>query len=312
MLIIKKYQTEDSRQWDDFILSSRNGTFLFLRQYMDYHSDRFCDFSIMIYDPKGKLIAVIPANKIEDVFYTHQGLTFGGIISQSGITTQVLLQIGESVNNFLKDLGLRTVVFKKIPYIYGKQPIDEEKYLLFRNHAKMIACNISTTIALQEEFVFHRSRKSAINKSKKQELVINKNISWKAFWDILEQNLKQKFGAKPVHSFEEITRLQSIFQNNIHLFTAERYGVCLGGIVIYESDMVAHAQYISVNEEGKDRCALDFILDYLINHEFKHKKYFDLGSSTEQNGQFLNESLIFQKEGFGGRGVCYETFEYDL
>jgi hypothetical protein len=74
----------------------------------------------------------------------------------------------------------------------------------------------------------------------------------------------------------------------------------------------AHAQYISVNEEGKDRCALDFILDYLINHEFKHKKYFDLGSSTEQNGQFLNESLIFQKEGFGGRGVCYETFEYDL
>jgi len=29
-------------------------------------------------------------------------------------------------------------------------------------------------------------------------------------------------------------------------------------------------------------------------------------------GMHLNEQLIFQKEGFGGRGVVYETYKYNL
>ena len=34
--------------------------------------------------------------------------------------------------------------------------------------------------------------------------------------------------------------------------------------------------------------------------------------STEQMGHLLNVSLIFQKEGFGGRGMCYDIYEYGL
>ena len=41
-------------------------------------------------------------------------------------------------------------------------------------------------------------------------------------------------------------------------------------------------------------------------------KYFDFGISTEHNGRLLNEGLIYQKEGFGGRGICYDTYEYTL
>jgi hypothetical protein len=29
-------------------------------------------------------------------------------------------------------------------------------------------------------------------------------------------------------------------------------------------------------------------------------------------GRYLNNALIFQKEGFGGRGIVYEIYEYNI
>jgi len=77
---IIKYENKYKSLWDEFITNSKNGTFLFCRDYMEYHSDRFTDFSIMFF--KGNsLIAVMPANIKDDILFSHSGLTFGGIIS---------------------------------------------------------------------------------------------------------------------------------------------------------------------------------------------------------------------------------------
>ena len=62
MISICRYTQDKHAQWDDFVKVSKNGTFLFLRAYMDYHSDRFHDHSLMFHNEKGKLIAVLPAN----------------------------------------------------------------------------------------------------------------------------------------------------------------------------------------------------------------------------------------------------------
>lgn len=312
MYKVIRYNDHLAPQWNEFIEISRNGNFLFNRRYMDYHSDRFTDCSLLIFDEKEKLICVIPGNISNSVFYSHQGLTYGGYITLPSATVKEHLQINECVNKYLKEIGIQKLILKKIPYIYSKQPIDEELYVLFRNNATMTGCNISTTLELDEPYTLHRSRKSAIGKSKKQGLQLKKNKSWEAFWEILTNNLYEKYGTSPVHTLDEILKLHKSFPDNIHLFTAEKENHCMGGIVIYESSQVAHAQYISVNETGKSACAIDFIIHHLLTVEFKHKKFFDFGSSTEQNGNFLNESLIFQKEGYGGKGVCYQIFEYLL
>jgi hypothetical protein len=87
----------------------------------------------------------------------------------------------------------------------------------------------------------------------------------------------------------------------------------MGGSVVFVMKNVIHTQYISASEEGKRIGALDALFDYLINSDiFADKEYFDFGKSTEQNGQHLNNALIFQKEGFGGRGVCYDHYMWDL
>lgn len=87
--------------------------------------------------------------------------------------------------------------------------------------------------------------------------------------------------------------------------------VALGGVVVYLNRETVHIQYISATAEGKKLGALDILFEELINNVFSDLKFFDFGKSTEQNGTYLNGQLIFQKEGFGARGVCYDTYEWE-
>ena len=75
---IHRYTAAYHRDWNDFVNESSNGTFLFLREYMEYHADRFTDYSLLIYD-ENRLLALLPANRQGDVLYSHanRGL-FGG------------------------------------------------------------------------------------------------------------------------------------------------------------------------------------------------------------------------------------------
>ena len=48
---------------------------------MEYHADRFTDYSLLVYDGN-KLLALLPANRSGDVLYSHAGLTYGGVIAR--------------------------------------------------------------------------------------------------------------------------------------------------------------------------------------------------------------------------------------
>src|SRR5690349_11161078 len=96
-MIVRQYEQSDRESWNEFIESSKNGTFLFDRNYMDYHSNRFKDNSLMIYDSKEKLVAVLPANKRENILLSHGGLTYGGLITNDKITTPLVIEIFSDV-----------------------------------------------------------------------------------------------------------------------------------------------------------------------------------------------------------------------
>ena len=100
------------------------------------------------------------------------------------------------------------------------------------------------------------------------------------------------------------------FPENIRLFLAlGPDGNPWAGTVVYETERVAHAQYIAASAEGKTLGALDCLFDWLIAERYADKAYFDFGISTEQGGTWLNEGLQFQKEGFGARAVVYDAYE---
>lgn len=312
MIEIKKYVSENKNTWNQYVDNSKNATFLFKREYMDYHSNRFEDYSLLIYQ-KNKLLCLLPANRIDDILYSHQGLTYGGLITNSKTTVVDVLNVFTAINVFLKKEGFSKVIYKPIPYIYHKIPSQEDLYALFRlPNCKLIGRNISSTIFMDNKVRFNESRKSGIRKAIFNNVRIEKSNDFDLFWDILNTNLINKYGVKPVHTLDEIKLLQSRFPQNIALYLAYKDCIPLGGTLLYIMDNLIHTQYISANLLGKEIGALDLLFDFLINTEFSKYIYFDFGQSTEQNGEYLNDALIFQKEGFGGRGVIYDTYEYEL
>ncbi len=165
---------------------------------------------------------------------------------------------------------------------------------------------------MENRIKWTESRKSGLRKARHHHIRVEESEDLETFWKILSQNLHEKYHAVPVHSLREIQLLQSRFPQNIKLYLAYQETRPIGGVLIYETPQVVHTQYISASKEGKMLGAIDIIIDYLLNEVYKDWQYFDFGKSSDGDGRALNRNLIFQKEGFGGRGVCYDWYEYTL
>lgn len=309
---IRRYRREDKELWNSFVSKARNATFLFDRNYMDYHADRFDDNSFMFYH-KGKLKAVLPANVAGDTLYSHQGLTYGGLLLDKKATVEDVLECFDSLNSWLRKNGISKVVYKALPWIYQQYPSQEDLYTLtWKCKAQLISRDIASTIVVDNKLKFAESRKSGIRKALSLNIEVGESNDVDGFWHVLEDNLGNRYNAKPVHTACEMKLLMSRFPNSIKLYVAKMNGEIVGGTLIYVTPQVVHTQYISASVEGKKHGALDLLFDYIINKVYANCRYFDFGKSTEQGGAYLNEPLIFQKEGFGGRGVCYDWYQWEL
>ena len=311
MYEIVRYTPELKALWDSFVRKSRNGTFLFLRDYMDYHRQRFTDFSLLIFH-KQSLVALLPLNKERDGSVTsHSGLTYGGLITDKKGRAEKVMKLFECLNTWLRDAGITRVVYRPVPWIYHEMPAEEDLYALFNVcNARLTAREISSTIAQENKLAFSQSRKDCLRKADKAGVRIVASEDFAAFWDVLSANLQQRYAVSPIHSLTEITALASLFPHEIRLYAAYLDNEMVAGTVVYVMPRVVHVQYISASAKGKTVGALDLLFRYLIDEVFIDKPFFDFGKSTEDRGRRLNEPLIFQKEGFGGRGVCYDTYEW--
>lgn len=309
---VDRYTSGEKPVWDKFIAQSKNGLFLFYRDYMDYHADRFPDYSLMFFNDEQTLFAVMPATLKDSVLSSHAGLTFGGIVSDTHMKTPLMLEIFDALKAFLKTAGIRQLVYKAIPHIYHQLPAEEDLYALYRQGATLFRRDVSSTIEMKEKLSFSKGRKYEIKQAQKLGLEVRQSNDFQKFMPIEEQVLKDKHDQKPVHTAAELELLASRFPLNIKLFGAYRKDELLAGVVVYESRNVAHAQYIAANDEGKRSGALDLILGYLINDHYSGKKYFDFGISTENDGYELNVGLIENKQSFGGRAIVHDFYELSL
>jgi hypothetical protein len=311
VIAIKRYDAEHKALWDSFIARSKNGVFLFHRDYMEYHSDRFKDCSRMFFEGE-TLVAVMPANVAGERLVSHGGLTFGGIVSDSRMKTPLILELFAALKEQLLSEGLTKLVYKAIPHIYHSLPAEEDLYALYRHGATLVRRDVASTLDARQRIGFSKGRKWSIKQALKHGLRVERSYDFDRFMAIEGQVLRAKYGVEPVHSGEEMRRLAGRFPENIKLFAAYKSEEMLAGVIIYESRMVAHAQYISADDEGKQAGALDLILNHLTNEYYAGKPYFDFGISTENNGSYLNEGLIENKESFGARAVVYDFYELSL
>ncbi|ENU2747278.1 GNAT family N-acetyltransferase [Campylobacter coli] len=304
---IKKYNLNSKDIWNNFNKDAKNGLFMFDRNYMDYHSDRFMDNSLMFYEDE-KLIALLPCNVVENILYSHQGLTFGGFIVNENMKQGKMLECFEVLKEYMKENNFKKLIYKSIPYIYHKIPAQEDLYALFRNKAELFRVDCSTTIDLQNVLKMSDLRKRCIKKAQKNKVEITSSEDFNIFLILLNSVLQKQHGVNAVHSVEELKLLYSRFPQNIKLFVAKFNGEIIAATLVFIYENLVHTQYLAANEKAREIGALDLLIKTLMDEFAKSKKYFDFGISTENGGEFLNHGLISQKEGFGGRNVAHQFF----
>ena len=312
MTEIIRYDASMARQWDEMVRLSRNGTFLHERGYMDYHSDRFTDCSLVALRD-GKACALLPANVDGDTLYSHRGLTYGGwLMPLKHFDATVMIEVMDAAMEWMSSHGIKRLVYKAIPHIYHRYPCEEDLYALFRHGARLVETNISTTIDLTCPLPLDRGNKSGANAARKAGIQVGPSEDWEGYWHLLSSLLDSRYGTRPVHTLEEMRLLQGRFPENIRLYCATVDGELLAGVVMYLSQPVAHCQYIGASPLGKESKALTLLFDYLINeHQRLGYRYFDFGISNEDHGRYLNEGLVRQKSRLGGRGIVYNAVVVD-
>ena len=307
-----KYEKSKKIEWDNFVAKAKNGHFFFYRDYMEYHSDRFKDFSLMIYNDKGNIMALLPANIDGDQVISHGGLTFGGVVCDSKMTAAKMLEVFDSIKRFLQAAGVRSFLYKCMPSIYNQYPSDEALYALFRNDARLYRRDVSFSIYLPNRLAYHDQRRRAVRKGDRYQYSLQESYKYEEYVDLLDKVLTKYHGAHPVHTAGELCMLAERFPSNIKLYTAEKDGRIEAGTVIFLQAGVVHTQYLANSDTGRKTGALDCLLDWLITDVYQDKTWFDFGISCEQQGRYLNEGLAAQKEGFGARAVVHDFYEIGL
>lgn len=309
---VVKYDSSNYLIWNEFVAKAKNATFLFHRDFMEYHQDKFEDFSLLVFDDNQELQAVVPANVANRQVFSHQGLTYGGIIVYQKTRLSDFIIIVKSVLEYWNSFGIQKATFKELPTIYHQFPSNEMQYIQFVLQGNLVRRDVLSVVELTNTITFSRDRKNGIKRGSKHNLMVEETTDFSSFWnEILIPNLAEKHQAKPVHTLEEIQLLKSKFPNNIRQFNVYQNNKIVAGTTIFETSLVAHSQYISGNSDKNELGSLDFLHDFLISNVFKDKKYFDFGISNENQGKNINEGLLYWKETFGARTITQDFYEIE-
>jgi hypothetical protein len=312
MVTVEQYTEDKEPEWNAFLDGAKNSTFLFHRDYMGYHADRFNDHSLMLYED-GKLRALLPADLRSDgVVVSHGGLTYGGFVFCRDVHLVTALGFIRSALAYLQGEGILLLKYKALPSFYRSTPSEEVDYALFLLGARLYRRDATLTIDLHNLPPFAKGRKYEISKARRAGIVVEETRDFGPFWsEALVPNLMEQHGLAPVHTVEEISLLASRFPYNIRQFCAYAGGALAAGVTMYETEDVAHSQYIGLNDAARRTGALSFLMAHLILEVYTDKRYFDIGVSTEKDGRWLNAGLVAWKEGLRGRCFCHDFYEID-
>ena len=313
MIEIKRYTTEDKPIWDTFLDQSKNATFIFKRDYLDYHSDRFVDHSLLIFQ-KGKLVSLFVANEKNLEIIAHEGLTYGGLIMDKEIWQEDVLTIFYHLCNYYFQLGFKKCLYKAIPFYFSKSVAQEDLFPISLIGGLLTRRDTSFVVELKRQGPKISSRRmKEIREAEKNGIRVIQVDSPKEFWsDILVPNLIERFNSSPVHSMSEMNVLMQKFPANVLQFLAVYDSESVAGVTIFQNENVAHAQYTSATHKGKELLALDFLFYKLITETFCDKEYFSFGTSNGPQGNKINQGLTEWKQRFGARVFVHDFYEFNF
>lgn len=297
---VRRYNKSDQGSWNNFIAQAKNATFLFDRNFMEYHEDRFEDFSLLIYDNE-KLVAVLPANKQGNSVHSHQGLTYGGLVFLFKLKAENVELILDRILIFLNNNKVKNFYYKPIPNFYFSEGNNEIDFFLVKKGAFLDRKEMNLAINLNLPLKISKSKLKHFRRIENLDLYVVEEADFQPFWkEILEPRLLEKFEAKPVHNIKEIAFLKQKFPENIKQFSVYQKDEIIAGVTIFETETIVKSQYGATSKKGEEVRALDFLFINLIEkYKREGKLFFDMGIVNEENEKGYHSGLLTQKVELG-------------
>lgn len=297
---VRPYQKSDYELWNTFVSTATNTTFLFHRDFMEYHKERFEDFSLLVFD-KVKLVAVLPANRIENKVYSHQGLTYGGLVYTSKLKIERIELILNLLFDFFKSKRIEHFYLHPIPSFYLGQGNAAIDFFLMKKGAQLYRKEMNMVAHLHQEVPISKSKLKHFRRTELLGLRVVEETNFQPFWEkILEPRLGEKYDAKPVHSLAEIQLLHERFPKNIKQFSAYLEDKIIAGITIFEFENGVKSQYGATSKKGEKYRALDFLFISLLDiFQKRGKHFFDMGIVNDSGEKGFHSGLLQQKEELG-------------
>jgi hypothetical protein len=299
---IKRYNTSKKKEWDLFIDDNNPFTFLFYRDYMDYHSNRFTDYSLMIFQD-ATLIALFPANiSDETIIYSHQGLSYGGLIYDpskwNGLIEKTIYQ---GIIDYFKTILISKISIKIPPHFYGLH-MERQINILSAVGADVQKSFLSMAANMEPPLKIHKSKYKRYRKRKqKNEFTIKDDNDFKVFWNqVLTPCLEEKYQSKPVHELDEILELHRCFPKNIVQWNLYFENKIIAGITIFFKNDIIRSQYGATRLGYEAFAPLDYLYIYLFEFYYtKGIKIFDMGSIPPNDDLSYPEGLVNYKKELG-------------
>jgi Acetyltransferase (GNAT) domain len=314
---IKELKTSDFPCVQKIYTDSNNKTFQHTPEFISYHGSRFENLSILITiedEPIAYCLAAID-NSASFIVASHPGAAFGGLVTNDDVRGSDTVNLLECLLNHYSKLGFKEFTYKETPYIYAKNPSGDLAYATHRNGGVKKTSLLSYAVDLRNPETYSSQRTRGIKKGKTS---VGIEYGWgniEPFWELLNENLESRHSSAPVHSFAEIEFLKNSFKDEIDLAVArdKKSGKISAGVLLFKNSHVWKTQYIASNELGRKTGALDYLFNQLMFVARQGQiKYLDMGTSNEASGSIINEGLYRFKSGFGGGGLSYDQYKFQL
>lgn len=310
-LAVERYEPDRAREWDAFVEASKNGTFLFRRAFMDYHSDRFDDASLIVSDRAG-ILALLPADRRGTEVRSHGGLTYGGFVTDQRMKAGLMLAVLDAVVAHYRAEGIRVLRYTAVPHVYALLPADEDLYALHARGARLASRRVLSVLAHAQPVRPGELRRRG-QRARNHGLHVGRAESaLPAFWDVLGATLAERHDATPVHTLAEITLLRDRFPEEIRLYAAFDGDRLAAGGLVFVTPRVVRTQYLASTAQGRAAGGVDLVIAHLFREAFADRPYLDLGPSHDPATGLLADGLLAYKEGLGGRAVVQDTYHLDL
>lgn len=310
MIQIKRYTSQDKPEWNRFNQQAVNGSFLFDRNFMEYHKDRFEDHSLLFYS-KGKLMALLPLHQKADSVASHLGLSFGGVIISEKVHTVFMLQLFEQLLVYLRNNLFKIFIYKPQPFIYSAKPAQDDLFALYQFQARLHSRTILSVLDLANPISYSKLRKRCLKKALANNIEVKYSDNLPEYMQLV-QIIYDAANLKPTHTPEELQLLKENFPEQIKLLVAYLHDELLGGVIIFEHNQVVNLQYMATSPKGKQLHALDLVIYIIINKYQDQKKYVNFGTSQDNGPYGLNLNLLQNKISYGTHAVVQDTYQIPL